>query len=43
MIAHEESLGKAEAAFGEMVKFVKQAIQSGALRIDEVELSLIHI
>jgi len=40
MIAHEESLGKAEAAFGEMVKFVKQAIQSGELRIDEVERAL---
>ena len=40
MIAQMESIGKAEAVFQNMVAFVKQAIESGELRIDEVERTL---
>lgn len=40
MIAQVESLGKAEATFSVMMEFVKQAIKSNELRIDEVERAL---
>jgi hypothetical protein len=40
MIAQFESIGKAEAAFQDMVGFVKKAVESGELRIDEVERAL---
>lgn len=40
MIAQMESIGKAEAAFQNMIAFVKQAIESGELRMDEVERTL---
>jgi hypothetical protein len=40
MIAKLESLGKAEAAFQDMIGFVKSAIESQELRIDEVERGL---
>lgn len=40
MIAQMESIGKAEAVFQKMVAFVKQAIESGELRMDEVERTL---
>lgn len=40
MIAQMESIGKAEAVFQNMIAFVKQAIESGELRIDEVERTL---
>lgn len=40
MITQFESLGKAEAAFREMIGFVKGAVESGELRIDEVEREL---
>ena len=40
MIAKLESLNKAEAAFRDMIGFVKSAIESQELRIDEVERGL---
>ncbi len=40
MITQSESIGKAEAVFRNMIGFVKQAIESGELRIDEVERTL---
>jgi hypothetical protein len=40
MIAQSESIGKAEAMFRDMVGFVKSAIDSKELRIDEVERTL---
>lgn len=40
MIAQFESLGKAEAVFRDMIEFVKKAIASEDLRIDEVERAL---
>lgn len=40
MIAQDESLGKAEAAFSDMMEFVKRAIKSKEFRIDEVERAL---
>lgn len=43
MIAQFESLGKAEAAFRDMIEFVEKAIESGELRIDEVERALFNM
>jgi hypothetical protein len=43
MIAQFESLDKAEAAFQDMVRFVKHALASGELRIDEVERTLFDL
>jgi hypothetical protein len=40
MIAQYGALGKAEAAFSNMMEFVKQAIETNELRIDEVERAL---
>src|SRR5690348_5265230 len=40
MIAQSESLGKAEAVFRDMIGFVKKAIESPELRIDEIERAL---
>lgn len=40
MIAQSESLGKAEAVFRDMIGFVKKAIESPEIRIDEVERAL---
>lgn len=40
MLTQLESLGKAEAVFEKMTWFVKNACESGELRIDEVERSL---
>lgn len=40
MIAQRKSIGKAEADFQKMVGFVKNAGESGELRIDEVEREL---
>lgn len=40
MIAQQESIGKAEALFQQMVGFVQQAARSGELRADEVERAL---
>lgn len=40
MITQFKSLGKAEAAFRDMIGFVKKAIESDELRIDEVERTL---
>src|SRR5579864_6839752 len=40
MITQFESLDKAEAAFQKMIGFVKGAVESGDLRIDEVEREL---
>ncbi|MBI3464791.1 MAG: hypothetical protein HY000_17305 [Planctomycetes bacterium] len=40
MITHDESLGKAEAVFRETLVFVDKAIESGELRVDEVERAL---
>ena len=41
MMAQFESIGKAEAAFRGMIGFVKKAVESGELRIDEVERTLL--
>ncbi len=43
MLAQDESLGKSEAAFFDMIAFVKQAIRSGEFRIDEVERGLFDV
>jgi hypothetical protein len=40
MITQQESIGKAEALFHQMVAFVQRAIVSGELRIDDVERAL---
>ena len=40
MIAQIESIGKAEAMFQNMIALVKQAIESGEFRMDEVERTL---
>jgi hypothetical protein len=42
MIAQRESLGKAEAAFRDMMKFVEKTIESAELRIDEIERELFN-
>ena len=41
MMAQFKSIGKAEAAFRGMIGFVKKAVESGELRIDEVERTLL--
>ena len=43
MIAQSESIGKAERAFAEMIGFVKNAIASGEIRVDEVERGLFDL
>ncbi len=40
MIANLESIGKAENMFAAMVGFVKNAVESGELRADQVERTL---
>lgn len=42
MITQSGSLGKAEAAFQDMIDFVKNAANAEELRIDEVERELFH-